>query len=143
MLSAHKPNPKRNIMNDANEVIQESAPNHAPSIVIQGVGFPITDAIETHLRSSSERLFRHSGTIESIHYYLNRAEGAGVEDAFSVKARLAVPGPDFAVEVQHPNLYHAITELSHKLDRQLRRRARKQRSLKNKRMVRQEVILKP
>jgi len=94
-------------------------------LILQGIGFDLTPAIHEHVQEQAERLFRHEPTIERIEVFCERHDLKNASQIFRLSARIAVPGPDIKVETEHENLYVGVTSLSHKLDRQLRRRSRK------------------
>lgn len=100
----------------------------AENLVIEGVGFPVTEAIRQHIVLNAERLFRHASSIERIFYFLDLCQQSNGTQEYKARVRMAVPGPDISVEIRGDNLYHVITRLSHVLDRQLRRRSRKERT---------------
>jgi ribosomal subunit interface protein len=97
-------------------------------LAIRGVGFPVTEAIRQHIVVNADRLFRHTTSIERMFYFLDLCQRSNGTREYRVQVRMAVPGPDIAVEVRGDNLYHTITRVSHILDRQLRRRSRKERT---------------
>lgn len=99
-------------------------------LIIQGIGFELTEAIKQHVHEQAEKLFRHEPDIERISFHLEREQLNGTLPEFSARGLIAVPGPDISVRETDLVLYKAITELSHKLDRQLRKRSRKLNSMK-------------
>lgn len=99
-------------------------------LIIQGIGFELTAAIKQHVHDQAERLFRHEPDIERISFHLEREQLNGTLPEFSARALIAVPGPDISVRETDPDLYKAIADLSHKLDRQLRKRSRRLNSMK-------------
>jgi len=110
-----------------------TSPN-ASNVIIQANGFDLTPAIRNHIMNQADRLFRHEPTIESITFFCEAHELKHASQWFVLTARIAVPGPDIAVEVRSEKFYTGVRELSHKLDRQLRKRSRKINNHRNRRV---------
>ena len=108
-------------------------------IITQAIGFELTPAIKQHVAEQLDRLFRHEPDIEKIELFLEINELKNSTSIYEVTARIAVPGPDITFDLKDENLYAGITQLSHKLDRQLRRRSRKQNSHKTRRVKLDEL----
>ena len=99
---------------------------------MQAIGFDLTPAIKNHVIEQMDRLFRHEPEIERIDLYFEELELKNTTKTYNLSARIAVPGPDIAFEHTDEDFYGGVTQLSHKLDRQLRRRSRKANSHKSR-----------
>lgn len=105
----------------------------ADKLIMQAIGFDLTPAIKTHVTEQMDRLFRHEPEIERIDLFFEELELKNTTKTYKLAARIAVPGPDIAFEHSDEDFYGGVTQLSHKLDRQLRRRSRKATNHKNRR----------
>jgi len=109
-------------------------PQPTGRLIVQAIGFDLSPSIHQHVSEQADRLFRHEPTIERIEFFCQLNELKSGSREYAITARIAVPGPDIKVEVQDEKLFEGITELSHKLDRQLRRRSRKLNNHRNRRV---------
>jgi len=108
--------------------------SNPPNVIIQAIGFDLTESIREHVLAQAERLFRHEPTIEDIRFYCEVHDLKNASQLYILTSRIAVPGPDIKVEVRDENFYKGIRKLSQKLDRQLRRRSRKFNNHRNRRV---------
>lgn len=111
---------------------QHSEPTPSDKLILQAIGFDLTPAIKNHVNEQMDRLFRHEPEIERIDLFLEELELKNTTKTYKLSARIAVPGPDIAFEHTDEDFYGGVTQLSHKLDRQLRRRSRKANSHKSR-----------
>ncbi len=103
-------------------------------LITQAIGFDLTPAIHNHVAEQMDRLFRHEPEIERIELFFEEHELKNGTQQFVLTARIAVPGPDITLELRDGDFYGGVTKLSHKLDRQLRKRSRKANNHKNRRI---------
>jgi putative sigma-54 modulation protein len=82
----------------------------------------LTAAIHQHVAVKVSHLEEIAGDIVAAHIVLIHDEVAKPDDRHTVKAHLAVPGPDIHAEENHADLYGAIDLVMDKLARQLRKR---------------------
>ena len=109
-------------------------------LILQAIGFDLTPAIRNHVEEQMDRLFRHEPEIERIDLFFEESELKNTTKTFSLTARIAVPGPDITFEHVDEDFYAGVTQLSHKLDRQLRRRSRKANNHKTRRIPLEEEL---
>ena len=81
----------------------------------------LTAAIHSYAAEKIESL-EELGDIIAAHVVLVSDDAAKPKDRFSVKAHLAVAGPDIHAEEKDADLYAALDKVVSKLARQLRKR---------------------
>lgn len=82
----------------------------------------LTAAIHQHAAQKILHLEDIADDIIAAHVVLVNDEGANKKKQFTVKAHLAVPGPDVHAEESGDDLYAALDKVADRLARQLRKR---------------------
>jgi putative sigma-54 modulation protein len=82
----------------------------------------LTAAIHQHAAAKMLHLEDIADDIIAVHVVLLNDEGAKADKQFTVKAHLAVPGPDVHAEKSGDDLYLVLDEVADRLARQLRKR---------------------
>lgn len=82
----------------------------------------LTAAIHQHAAEKILHLEDLADDIIAAHVVLVNDESVNPKKQFTVKAHLAVPGPDIHAEIAGPDLYAALDEVADRLARQLRKR---------------------
>lgn len=94
-------------------------------IIISGVHMELTDSIKEAIHHKFEKLFRHEERIIRIRVEVMHDKNArSLGKPFVAKAHIEINGPDIIISDAADDLYKALDELTEKLDRKLRRRAR-------------------
>lgn len=84
----------------------------------------LTDALKRYVKEKMKKLFYHEEHIIGIKVELIYSHAKTHQTEFTAKGHIEIRGPSIIVSVSDDNLYKAIDDLSHKLDRQLRKRSR-------------------
>ncbi len=82
----------------------------------------LTAAIHQYAAEKILHLEDLAGELMAAHVVLIHDEAASAKKKFSVKAHLAVPGPDIHAEETGEDLYAALDKVASRLARQLRKR---------------------
>lgn len=103
----------------------------------------LTAAIHRHVADKIEHLEAHTPEILAAHVVLIHDAAAKPAVAFSVKAHLAVPGPDIHAEASAQDLYAAldvvVAKISHLLSKRKTRRKDRLRSKAQKAVRRRKT----
>jgi len=102
--------------------------NH--DLIVSGIHLELTPSLKTYVREKAERLFRHEERILRIRVELEVDPKEDVSSRFKAKGHIALNGADLNATVSSEECHKAVSLLTDKLDRMLRRRAR---SIKEKR----------
>ena len=94
------------------------------SIIITGVHFELTEAIESVVREKMGKLFRHEPDIIRVRVELTKNVDKRDQNTFKAKGIIELKGPNFIVSTFSDNLYNAIDDLEGNLLRKLRNRTR-------------------
>src|SRR5690606_8588809 len=84
----------------------------------------LTPSLKTYVREKTERLFRHEERIVRIRVELECDKNESVDTRFKAKGHMVIHGPELTATVSAEECHKAISLLTDKLDRMLRRRAR-------------------
>ncbi len=82
----------------------------------------LTATIHQYAAEKMLHLEELASDIIAVHVVLLNDEGASPKSQFTVKAHLAVPGPDIHAEETGADLYAALDKVAARLARQLRKR---------------------
>lgn len=85
-------------------------------------GYPLTDALERHLRTQFDKLSRHAA--EPMHARVSLS----VSPVQRIAATLSINGTPLHAEAEAADLYAAADAIGPKLERQIRARAGKRRA---------------
>ena len=96
--------------------------NH--ELIISGIHLDLTPSLKTYVREKTERLFRHEERIVRIRVELECDKNESVGARFKAKGHMVIHGPELTATVSAEECHKAISLLTDKLDRMLRRRAR-------------------
>lgn len=96
--------------------------NH--EIILSGINMDLTEAIKSTVHEKMEKLFKHEERIIRLRVELEYHQNRSHQGDFVAKGHIEINGPTMVISVATDNLYKSIDELTDKLDRKLRRRAR-------------------
>lgn len=96
--------------------------NH--ELIVSGIHLDLTPSLKTYVREKTERLFRHEERILRIRVELECDSKEAVGSRFKAKGHMTINGPELNATVSSEECHKAISLLTDKLDRMLRRRAR-------------------
>jgi putative sigma-54 modulation protein len=99
--------------------------NH--EVILSGVHLDLTEAIKQTVHEKAEKLFKHEERIIRLRVELEYNQNKTHEDEFLAKGHIEINGPALVVTESGTDLYKSIDQMIEKLDRKLRRRARKYR----------------
>jgi len=97
---------------------------NAHEVIISGIHLDLTPSLKTYVTEKTERLFRHEERIMRIRVELECDSKASVDSRFKAKGHMTINGPELTATVASDECHKAISLLTDKLDRMLRRRAR-------------------
>jgi len=97
---------------------------NAHEVIISGIHLDLTPSLKTYVTEKTERLFRHEERIMRIRVELECDSKASVDSRFVAKGHMSINGPELTASVASDECHKAISLLTDKLDRMLRRRAR-------------------
>jgi putative sigma-54 modulation protein len=103
--------------------------NH--ELIVSGIHLDLTPSLKTYVREKTERLFRHEERILRIRVELECDSKEAVGSRFKAKGHMVINGPELNAIVSSDECHKAISLLTDKLDRMLRRRARLQKEKRN------------
>ncbi|MFZ9682559.1 MAG: ribosome hibernation-promoting factor, HPF/YfiA family [Cephaloticoccus sp.] len=96
--------------------------NH--ELIISGIHLELTPSLKIYVTEKTERLFRHEERIVRIRVELECDKNESVSSRFKAKGHMVIHGPELTATVSAEECHKAISLLTDKLDRMLRRRAR-------------------
>lgn len=96
--------------------------NH--ELIVSGIHLDLTPSLKTYVREKAERLFRHEERILRIRVELEVDSKESVASRFKAKGHIDINGPDMNATVSSDECHKAVSLLTDKLDRMLRRRSR-------------------
>ena len=96
--------------------------NH--ELIISGIHLELTPSLKTYVQEKTERLFRHEERIVRIRVELEYDGKVDVASRFKAKGHILINGPDMNAIVSSDECHKAVSLLTDKLDRMLRRRSR-------------------
>lgn len=103
--------------------------NH--ELIVSGIHLDLTPSLKTYVQEKAERLFRHEDRIVRIRVELEVDSNENVSSRFKAKGHIEINGPDMNATVSSDECHKAISLLTDKLDRMLRRRSRLQKDKRN------------
>jgi putative sigma-54 modulation protein len=103
--------------------------NH--ELIVSGIHLDLTPSLKTYVREKTDRLFRHEERILRIRVELECDSKEAVDSRFKAKGHMVINGPEINATVSSDECHKAISLLTDKLDRMLRRRARLQKEKRN------------
>ena len=96
--------------------------NH--ELIISGIHLELTPSLKIYVQEKAERLFRHEERIVRIRVELEYDGKVDVASRFKAKGHILINGPDMNAIVSSDECHKAVSLLTDKLDRMLRRRSR-------------------
>ena len=95
--------------------------NH--ELIISGIHLELTPSLKTYVQEKTERLFRHEERLVRIRVELECDKMESVRTRFKAKGHMVIHGPELTASVSADECHKAISLLTDKLDRMLRKRA--------------------
>lgn len=102
-----------------------------PRIILQGIHFELTDALEQIMRDKFAVLLRHNDYIVRINVRMHRDQTMGTESHFTATGQIEIGGPDLVASAEGKDAYDVVDELVEKLDRQLKSRQGRRKDKRN------------
>ena len=96
--------------------------NH--EVIVSGIHLELTPSLKIFVREKVDRLFRHEEHIIRIRVELEYDPKEDVGARFKAKGHIMIEGPDMNAVVSSDECHKAVSLLTDKLDRMLRRRSR-------------------
>jgi putative sigma-54 modulation protein len=96
--------------------------NH--ELIVSGIHLELTPSLKTFVREKADRLFRHEEHIVRLRVELEYDPKEEVDVRFKAKGHILINGPAMNAVVESDECHKAVSLLTDKLDRMLRRRAR-------------------
>ena len=103
--------------------------NH--ELIVSGIHLDLTPSLKTYVQEKAERLFRHEDRIVRIRVELEVDSNENVSSRFKAKGHIEINGPDMNATVSSDECHKAVSLLTDKLDRMLRRRSRLKKEKRN------------
>ena len=103
----------------------------AAKIIMQGVHFELTAALQNAVREKFSVLLRHNEWIVRIHVRLTQEQARSRNHSYSATAQIEIKGPDLVATVKGDDAYSVIDGLVEKLDEQLRERHERRKDKRN------------
>lgn len=103
--------------------------NH--ELIVSGIHLDLTPSLKTYVQEKAERLFRHEDRIVRIRVELELDSKENVFTRFKAKGHIEIHGPDMNASVSSDECHKAVSLLTDKLDRMLRRRSRLKKEKRN------------
>ena len=103
--------------------------NH--ELIVSGIHLDLTPSLKTYVKEKAERLFRHEDRIVRIRVELELDSNENVSTRFKAKGHIEINGPDMNATVSSDECHKAVSLLTDKLDRMLRRRSRLKKEKRN------------
>ena len=97
--------------------------NHQ-DLIVSGIHLELTPSLKNFVREKTERLFRHEEQIVRMRVELECDPKEDVATRFKAKGHIVIHGPDMNAVVESDECHKAVSLLTDKLDRMLRRRSR-------------------
>lgn len=94
----------------------------ASKIIMQGVHFELTPAMQNIIRDKFAVLLRHNEWIVRINIRVNKVQSRGKQNYFSAVGQIEIGGPDLVARVDGTDAYQVLDGLVDKLDKLLRDR---------------------
>lgn len=96
--------------------------NH--ELIVSGIHLELTPSLKTFVREKADRLFRHEEHIVRLRVELEFDPKEEVQCRFKAKGHILIHGPAMNAVVESDDCHKAVSLLTDKLDRMLRRRSR-------------------
>ena len=100
-------------------------------IILQGIHFDLTEAMQNIMREKFAVLLRHNDYIVRINVRLHQDQRMGNEHHYTGTAQIEIRGPDLVASAEGKDAYEVMDTLVDKLDRQLERRHGKRKDARN------------
>ncbi len=101
-----------------------SKDNRANELIVSGIHLDLTPSLKTYVQEKTERLFRHEERIVRLRVEIEFDAEQDPAHRFTAKGHIEINGPDMNASVATDEAHKAVSLLTDKLDRMLRRRAR-------------------
>ena len=108
-----------------------NSPEHSEKIIMQGIHFELTEAMQNIIREKFDPILRHNERIIRVNVRVHMNQTIGGDHIFTATSQIEIPGPDLNAHVSDKDAYAAIDQLVEKLDRLLRRRHGKRKDKRN------------
>ncbi|ACB73417.1 ribosome hibernation-promoting factor, HPF/YfiA family [Opitutus terrae] len=102
-----------------------------PKIILQGIHFTLTDAMQEIMREKFSVLLRHNDYIVRINVRVHQDQTMGTEHHYTATAQIEIGGPDLVASAEGKDAYDVIDVLVEKLDRQLKTRQGRRKDKRN------------
>ncbi len=93
-------------------------------LIVSGIHLDLTPSIKTFVQEKADRLFRHEERINRVRVEIEFDARQDPGHRFTAKGHIEIPGPDMNATVTTDECHKAVSLLTDKLDRMLRRRSR-------------------
>lgn len=98
--------------------------NNNHELIVSGIHLELTPSLKTFVREKVDRLFRHEEHIVRLRVELEYDPKEDTGTRFKAKGHITIHGPAMNAIVESDECHKAISLLTDKLDRMLRRRSR-------------------
>lgn len=106
---------------------------------ITGKNLEITNAIREHIETRFDKLEKWQVSLINPHAVLSEEPNK----QFKVEASVGVPGGDLVASASHEDMYAAINEMMHKLERQINKNQHKSEARRATHGNKEEIVAKP
>src|SRR3954465_2290131 len=103
----------------------------ASRIILQGIHFDLTEAMQNVMREKFAVLLRHNDYIVRINVRIHQDQRMGNEHHYTGTAQIEIAGPDLVASAEGKDAYDVLDVLVDKLDRQLEKRHGKRKDSRN------------
>ena len=100
-------------------------------IIMQGVHFELTAAMQNIIREKFSVLLRHHERIARLNVRLHQDQQLGKNVHFTATGHIKMRGPDIVATVKGEDAYNVLDGLVEKLDEQLRERHERRKDKRN------------
>ena len=91
-------------------------------IILQGIHFDLTPAMQNTVREKFAVLLRHNTWIVRVHVRIHQDQTRGTKHHYTATGQIELRGPDIVASVKGDDAYSVLDGLVEKLDEQLRER---------------------
>ncbi|WP_221028935.1 ribosome hibernation-promoting factor, HPF/YfiA family [Actomonas aquatica] len=98
--------------------------NRANELIVSGIHLDLTPSLKTFVQEKADRLFRHEERIIRFRVEIEFDPQQKPSHRFTAKGHIEINGPDMNASVMTDEAHKAVSLLTDKLDRMLRRRSR-------------------
>ncbi|MCC5022064.1 MAG: ribosome-associated translation inhibitor RaiA [Candidatus Synoicihabitans palmerolidicus] len=98
--------------------------SRANELIVSGIHLDLTPSLKTFVQEKADRLFRHEEQIVRLRVEIECDSQQDPAHRFTAKGHIEIHGPDMNASVSTDEAHKAISLLTDKLDRMIRRRSR-------------------